>query len=276
MMKLYAISDLHLAERVNRHALEALPPHPGDWLIVAGDLGSTETHLRFALDILTRRFERLVWTPGNHDLYTLPADKTGLRGEAKYQRLVAICQEYGVLTPEDPYTPWPERDPVCLLAPVFLLYDYTFRPDHVSADEAVAWAAETDVVAMDEYLLHPDPYLSRSVWSAVRSRQTETRLKDASAWAPLVLISHWPLRYELAVKALRRIPRFSIWCGTRRSEDWHTRFRALAVVYGHLHVRSTTLVDGVRFEEVSLGYARDWDHSRGIQPYLRKILSVGD
>ena len=273
-MRLYAISDLHLAERINRRALEALPTHRGDWLIVAGDLGSTETHLRYALDILAHRFDRLVWTPGNHDLYTLPADKSPLRGEEKYHRLVEICHEYGVLTPEDPYQPWPEQDPVCLLAPLFLLYDYSFRPDHISADDAVAWAAETDVIAMDEWLLHPDPYLSRAMWSAVRCRQTEKRLEDAARWAPLILISHWPLRYELAVKALRRIPRFTIWCGTRRSEDWHTRFRAQAVVYGHLHVRNSTVIDGVPFEEVSLGYARDWDHSRGIEAYLRPILTV--
>ena len=38
-MKLYAISDLHLGYEINREALKALPPHPDDWLIVAGDVG---------------------------------------------------------------------------------------------------------------------------------------------------------------------------------------------------------------------------------------------
>jgi hypothetical protein len=37
--RLFAISDLHLAYTENRAALEQLPNHPDDWLIMAGDLG---------------------------------------------------------------------------------------------------------------------------------------------------------------------------------------------------------------------------------------------
>ena len=41
---------------------------------------------------------------------------------------------------------------------------------------------------------------------------------------------------------------------------------------GHLHVRTTDWIDGVRFEEVSLGYPRHWRRDRGIDGYLREIL----
>lgn len=58
------------------------------------------------------------------------------------------------------------------------------------------------------------------------------------------------------------------------TEDWHIRFRALAVVSGHLHMRATRWRDGVRFEEVSLGYPRQWEVSRGVGEYLRQILPV--
>src|SRR5689334_24518215 len=50
------------------------------------------------------------------------------------------------------------------------LYDYSFRPDDVAAEDAVAWAAETDVVCTDEVLLHADPYPSRAAWCAARCR----------------------------------------------------------------------------------------------------------
>ena len=106
-MKLWAISDLPLGHAVTRRALLELPPHPGDWLILAGDVGETEAHLRFALETLAPRFRQLVWVPGNHDLWTPERDPAALRGEAKYRRLVAICKSYGVLTPEDPYPRWP-------------------------------------------------------------------------------------------------------------------------------------------------------------------------
>ena len=72
-MKLYALADLHLRYEVTRQALQALRPHPYDWLILAGDVGETDDHLRFALAVLTRRFARLLWVPGNHDLWTIPS-----------------------------------------------------------------------------------------------------------------------------------------------------------------------------------------------------------
>jgi 3',5'-cyclic AMP phosphodiesterase CpdA len=269
-MKLYAISDLHLANQINRQALQALPPHPEDWLIVAGDVGETEAHLHFALSVLTRRFARVFWVPGNHELWTLPSNSNGLRGEALYWRLVSICRSYGVLTPEDPYVLWLGEGLTCLLAPLFVLYDYSFRPDSIPSSRAVAWAAESGVICADEVLLHPEPYLSRSAWCAARCQYTEKRLQEAASRAPLVLINHFPLRQDLV--RLRFIPRFSLWCGTRRTEDWHTRFRASVVVYGHLHIRGTRYQDGVRFEEVSLGYPRNWQHERGVQGYLREIL----
>jgi hypothetical protein len=37
-------------------------------------------------------------------------------------------------------------------------------------------------------------------------------------------------------------------------------------------MRATDFQDGVRFEEVSLGYPQQWQHTNGIQSYLREIL----
>ncbi len=44
------------------------------------------------------------------------------------------------------------------------------------------------------------------------------------------------------------------------------------VVYGHTHRRATDVLEGVRFEEVSLGYPRDWAQDAGMAAYLRQIL----
>lgn len=278
-MKLYALADLHLRYEVTRQALQALRPHPDDWLILAGDVGETEEHLRYALALLTRRFARLFWVPGNHDLWTIPNRADDLRGEGTYRRQVQICRDFGVLTPEDPYATWPGdgsgKNPSCVLAPTFILYDYTFRPDDIdSVEGAIAWAAEENLLCSDEVLLHPDPHPSRQAWCEQRVRQTEPRLAEAAARGPLVIVNHFPLRRDLAI--LPRIPRFSIWCGTRSTEDWHVRYRAEAVIYGHLHIRGSYRRDGVRFEEVSLGYPVNWDQSLGIEPYLRQILPRPD
>ena len=269
-MKLWAISDLHVGYEENRRAVEALPGYLDDWLIVAGDTGETPAHLDFVLRNLELKFAQIIWTPGNHDLWTPKTLPSEQRGAAHYDRLVTLCRRYGVLTPEDPYARWPGDGPVRAIVPTFTLFDYSFRPDHVSREDAVAWAAETRVRSADEDLLAPDPYASCDDWCAARVAATEARLDAVPRDAKLIVANHFALRRDLAV--LPRIPRFSIWCGTTRTNDWHRRYNVETVVYGHLHLRSSKQVDGVKFEEVSLGYPKQWNQSRGLQHYLRRIL----
>ena len=273
-MKLYAISDLHLGSPVNRAALVGLAEHPDDWLILAGDIGETEQHLRFALDTLAPKFAQLIWTPGNHDLWTIDPDPWPLKGEYKYRRLVEVCRSYGVLTPEDPYAIWPgaASGGEIVIAPLFLLYDHSFHPADVTQEDAAAWARRQGAVCSDDGLLDPEPHGSCQAWCARRVLLTERRLVDVvSDNRQTILINHFPLRRD--VIALENMPGFEVWCGTRASEDWHLRFNAVAVVYGHLHVPGSFRRDGVRFEEVSLGYPGQWDEAAGLGAHLCEIIS---
>ncbi len=268
-MRLWALSDLHISHPRNREALDDFPAHPDDWLILAGDLTDGEQGLDWLLRTLTPRFRRLVWAPGNHELWTVPGRDPGVRGVALYERLVAIARSHGALTPEDPYPVVEHRAGRILVAPLFLLYDYSFRPPHVPRDEVVRWARETGAVCTDEYLLHPDPFPDRESWCIARCESAAARLAACPPDIPKVLINHFPLEEEHAV--LPRVPRFTPWCGTRRTSGWHRRFNACAVVYGHLHIPKTHWLDGVPFQEVSLGYPRQWDRSRGIGAYVKEV-----
>jgi 3',5'-cyclic AMP phosphodiesterase CpdA len=269
-MKLYAISDLHLGYEANRRALSDITSRPTDWLILAGDIGETAAHLELAFKALKPRFAQLVWVPGNHELWTLPSSKETARGRFKYDELVELCRSYGVWTPEDPYPIVTIGRNEVRIAPLFLLYDYSFRPSDVPLERAVEWASETGVVCSDEVLLHPDPYPGLAEWCNARCELTELRLKTHRNDLPTVLINHFPLREDLA--RLPRIPRFSLWCGTRRTHDWHLRFNATVVVSGHLHIRSTSHRNGVRFEEVSLGYPQQWAGMTTLNQCVREIL----
>jgi predicted phosphodiesterase len=265
-VKLWALSDLHVGHPANRQALDTLTAHPDDWLILAGDLGETRDHLRRVFHTLGPRFARLLWVPGNHELWTVASEP--LRGVAKYEAMVATCREASVLTPEDPWPVFTGDGGPITIALLFLLYDYSFGPDGADASAALAWAAEAGLRCTDEDVLHPDPFPSRAAWCAARCDAAERRL--AATAGPLVIVNHFPLRRELA--RLPRIPRFAIWCGTRRTEEWPWRYDARVVVAGHLHLRTTDWIRGVRFEEVSLGYPRQWDAQRGPGRYLREIL----
>jgi hypothetical protein len=269
-MRLLAISDLHLGHPVNREHFDSIGASPDDWLILAGDIGETEKHLASAFGRLRSRFARLIWVPGNHELWTTDRSPGAARGDARYHALVALARSFDVITPEDPYPLWPGSGRPLRIAPLFMLYDYTFRPDDVPADQVLAWAAADNIVCADEYLLHPAPYPSRAAWCAARVAATEARLAALPDDCETVLISHFPLRRAHA--RLPRVPRFAPWCGTRSTEAWPVRFRARAVVYGHLHIRRSFEEDGVQFHEVSLGYPRQWDQSRTVASYLRVIL----
>ena len=97
---------------------------------------------------------------------------------------------------------------------------------------------------------------------------TERRLAEVTG--PVVLVSHWPLT-QAPLAALRH-PEFWPWCGTTRTQAWHTRPGVLACVYGHLHIPRGTRHDGVRFEEVSVGYPREWQRHGSAPPPPRVVL----
>jgi hypothetical protein len=160
-----------------------------------------------------------------------------------------------------------------VVAPLFLLYDYTFRvPGAVTKEQSLQRAYDAGVVCTDEMVLHPDPYPSREAWCRARVAYTERRLAACDPALPTVLVNHFPLVRE-PTRILRH-PEFAQWCGTERTADWHLRFRAAVAVYGHLHIPRTTHHDGVRFEEVSLGYPREW-RRRDKPPRLpRAVLSA--
>ncbi|NGO73546.1 metallophosphoesterase family protein [Streptomyces boncukensis] len=270
--KLLAISDLHVAYEDNKKFLGTLTPQTdGDWLIVAGDVGETTTDIHWALRTLAGRFARVIWTPGNHELWTPRDDPDQTRGEERYQRLVEFCRGIGVLTPEDPYPTWQGPGGPVTVAPLFALYDYTFRPQGTyTKQQALDAAYEAGVVCTDEMLLHPDPHPSRDAWCRSRVRATEERLAARPPGQRTVLVNHWPLVREPT--RILRYPEFALWCGTELTAEWHIRFDAAAVVYGHLHIPRTTWHDGVPFEEVSVGYPREWSRSWHPTPRLRQIL----
>jgi 3',5'-cyclic AMP phosphodiesterase CpdA len=271
---LFAVSDLHISYPENRKLVDQLQPSgPADWLLVAGDVSERVADLEWALRLLASRFARVVWVPGNHDLWTHDSDPVTLRGEERYRHLVEMCRRAGVLSPEDPYEAFAGPDGPVRIAPLFLLYDYSFlAPGTASKQESLAYAYRTGVVCTDEYLLHPDPHPSREAWCRARVRDTEQRLGECDPRMPLILLNHYPLVRE-PTRVLRH-PEFAQWCGTEATADWHTRFRTAAVVYGHLHIPRTTWHDGVRFEEVSLGYPREWQARRTRRPLLRDVLPL--
>ncbi|MFJ4650154.1 metallophosphoesterase family protein [Nocardia sp. NPDC088792] len=279
--KLMAVSDIHVGHQGNKPVVEAIrPDSPEDWLILAGDVGEKTDDIRWALETLRGRFAKVIWVPGNHELWTTAKDPVQMHGASRYDYLVSICRDLDVLTPEDPFPVWTgdgaqEYGGAVTLAPLFMLYDYSWLPAGATTKaEGLAIARERNVVATDEFLLSAEPYLTRDAWCHARVKYSMRRLDALESGTPVVLINHWPLLR--APVDMMWYPEFALWCGTELTADWHLLYNTVCVVYGHLHIPRTSWHDEVRFEEVSLGYPREWQRRGLPDKLLRQILPTPD
>jgi len=191
-------------------------------------------------------------------------------GVARYDTLVELARGFGVVTPEDPYLLWPGSDRPCYIVPLFTLYDYTFRPDHVRQTGCCPGQRGMALsVVMSTFCTRlPTRIVPHGAWHEWRPPNAGWQVCPRNV--ETILISHFPLRRSHAV--LPRVPRFVLGCGTRATENWPTRFRARAVIFGHLHIRRSFEEEGISFHEVSLGYPRRWDQHRSIASYPKVIL----
>jgi 3',5'-cyclic AMP phosphodiesterase CpdA len=244
---LWAISDLHTGHTGNKPVTESLyPSSPDDWLIVAGDVAERTDDIRWSLDLLRKRFAKVIWVPGNHELWTTAKDPNQIFGRSRYDYLVNMCDEMGIVTPEHPFPVWTDEGGPATIVPLFLLYDYTFLPAGATTKaEGLAIAREKNVVATDEFLLSSEPYATKEAWCRDRLASTRKRLDDLDWMTPTVLVNHFPLVRDPCDVLF--YPEFALWCGTTETADWHTRYNAVCSVYGHLHIPRTTWYDGVRF-----------------------------
>ncbi|AWB84220.1 metallophosphoesterase family protein [Corynebacterium liangguodongii] len=244
---LWAVADLHAAVRANQEHIEAIGPRtPEDWLIVAGDVAENIDLVTRVMGRLAERFSTVVWAPGNHELFSRSFDR--YRGVERYGELVRRMRKLGVVTPEDPY-------PVfhgVTVAPLFTLYDYSFRAPGCSVAEALEAAKRKSLMLTDEFTIAP--FVDIRAWCWERLAYTTRRLSRVDG--PTILVNHWPLVRE-PVDTLR-YPEIGLWCGTRHTRSWARRYNARAVVYGHLHMPGEVIVDGIPHIEASLGYPREW------------------
>lgn len=95
-----------------------------------------------AFEYLTRRFARLIWVPGNHELWTTNHSPEAVRGVARYEALVELARGFGVLTPEDPSLLWPESNSPLYIVPLGCRRYSSTQTVSSSAAQANTWSAE--------------------------------------------------------------------------------------------------------------------------------------
>ena len=248
MRTLWAVSDLHVRAPGNRKVFDEYvrTSNPADWLVVAGDIAEDLRTVGEVLSECNRRFHTVIFAPGNHEMYCRNSDE--FKGRRKYEALVAMCRDIGIVTPEDTYQSFAGRT----IVPMFTLYDHSWRDPELTRDQALEAAHARGVVLTDSVAI--EPYEDVALWCRERLAYTVRRL--AAVEGPTVLVNHWPL-VKQAIHQLK-YPDIGLWSGTRHTQSWPQRYRAEKVIYGHLHIPTQIDVQGVTHTEVSLGYPRQW------------------
>jgi Icc-related predicted phosphoesterase len=95
-MRVFAISDLHVDYAPNAQWVQqlSLGDYLNDVLIVAGDVSDRSERVQACLETLARRFWRVLFVPGNHDLW-VRHDAPGLDSFGKFEQMKDLVRNAG-------------------------------------------------------------------------------------------------------------------------------------------------------------------------------------
>src|SRR5260221_1318100 len=88
-MRVFAVSDVHIDYEVNAKWIAnlSIAEYQDDVLILAGDVTDTRRLLHWCLSTLAKRFKKVLFVPGNHDLWVIRED----RGKNSLQKFDDVC-----------------------------------------------------------------------------------------------------------------------------------------------------------------------------------------
>lgn len=238
-MRVFALSDIHIDYDANAAWVAKLSTadYRDDVLILAGDVTDTLRKLDWCLKTLVQRFRKVLFVPGNHDLWVIRdhPQKTSLQ---KFDEVAAVVQWSGASMETF-------RDRDLAIVPILTWYDYSFgEPSEelraIWMDyRACRWPSgfkETDVAAhfaaLNENAAPPDH-------KVITYSHFVPRLDLMSPYAPCAARQLYPILGSTALDRQLRALNSSI----------H--------VYGHSHVNRHMTIDGVTYINNAFGYPNE-------------------
>ncbi len=247
-MRVFALSDIHIDYGVNAEWVANLPvaEYRDDVLILAGDVTDSWRLLEWCLGALTKRFKKVLFTPGNHDLWVIREDrkKDSLQ---KFDEIRVVVESSGA-------SMLAFRERGLSIIPLLAWYDYSFGEP--SQELRSMW--------MDYRACRwPSGYTEKEVaaYFAAFSDQQVSVAGDT-----VITYSHFLPRIDLmpefipcAHKLLYPI------LGSTRLESQLRRLNSSIHVYGHSHVNRNVKIDGVTYINNAYGYPHEtWITSKSL------------
>lgn len=245
-MRVFALSDIHIDYSANARWIAALSiaEYQDDVLILAGDVSDTQSLLDWCLTTLAKRFKKVMFVPGNHELWVVREDsqKNSLQ---KFDDVCAVVESAGA-------SMQPFHDPGVSVIPLLGWYDYSFG--------------------------EPSQEL-RSMWMDYRSCRWPNGLTDRDIAAhfatfnndqstakgdKVITYSHFLPRIDLMPEFIPKAQRvlYPV-LGSAQIEGQLRRLNPDIHVYGHSHVNRQVEIDGVSYINNAFGYPREtWTTSK--------------
>jgi predicted phosphodiesterase len=236
-MRIFATSDIHVDHDVNAKWVAGLSTadYQDDVLILAGDLTDTRKLLAWSLSTLAKRFKKVLFVPGNHELWVIRED----RNKNSLQKFDEVCE-----TVESSGASMKAyRDRGVSIIPLLGWYDYSFGEP----------SEELRSVWMDYRACRwPSGYTERDIakhFAGFNDGQVSPKGDKVITFSHfLPRIDVMPGFIPCAGKLLYPV------LGSSRLERQLRRLSASIHVYGHSHVNRHVKIEGVSYINNAFGY----------------------
>jgi predicted phosphodiesterase len=235
-VRVFAISDIHVDYDVNARWLAQLSKHEyrDDVLILAGDVSDSLLLLGWTLEILAARFLRVMYVPGNHDLWVL-RDAKGSTSLDKFEQVCAVAEGSGA-------SMQPQIVASVLIVPLLGWYDYSFGAP--SRELLESW--------MDYHACRwPAHFEMRDVAAHFATLNRSPPAHEGT----LISFSHFLPRVDVMPSYIPPVRRMLYpVLGSAKLEQQLRAMKSSIHVYGHSHVNRRIEIDGVTYINNAYGY----------------------
>jgi predicted phosphodiesterase len=237
-MRVFALSDIHVDYEVNAQwiANVSTADYRDDVLILAGDVTHVLRLLAWCLSIVVARFKKVLFVPGNHDLWVVREGlkKTSLQ---KLQEVSAVVESSGASMQSF-------REGSVSIIPLFGWYDYSFGEP----------SAELKAMWMDYSACRwPSGFREKDIaahFAALNNHKPVSAIGEK-----VITFSHFLPRIDLMPEFIPAAKRLLYpVLGTTRLERQLRLLNPSIHIYGHSHVNRNVKIDGVTYINNAFGY----------------------
>lgn len=240
-MRVFALSDVHIDYPENKRWLSKMShwDYQDDWLLLAGDISDRLSLLAQCFNIVQRNFAKVLFVPGNHDLWI--KREPFATSIDKYHAVLALAQEHGLDCQQI------SNERLSCVA-IHGWYDYSFGQP--SEQLKTAWVDYRACRWPEGYTEQTicDYFLTQNL-APIANRDPKHTVITCSHFLPRidVMPNFIPHKHRIVYPVL----------GSIKIDAALRQHNPSIHVYGHSHVNVDTTIGGVRYLNNAFAYPQE-------------------